>query len=289
MRERAIGSIGVVVVGLVPALLGGPVFALALTALLLVGYSEFVRLSGHLDAQPMSLGYGAILLFGTAALLGGRNDALLAATATAVGLPLIVVVFGNARSTAAVQDWAFTVAGILYLGLPLFAGVTLRRQSGSVDAAWLAELSGAISPGWADAPRGLGWLLIVILATWFGDTAAYLVGRSFGRRPLLPRVSPKKTVEGSIGGLGGSAIAGAAGVALFGLGVPVLVGGLVGLILGAAGQVGDLAESFLKRQAGIKDSGTLIRGHGGMLDRIDALLFTLVAGYLLVLFVERWI
>ena len=87
----------------------------------------------------------------------------------------------------------------------------------------------------------------MILATWLGDTFAYLVGRSRGRRPLLPQVSPKKTVEGSIGGLVGSALAGGIGAVAFGLAVPVWLGAVIGLGLGAVGQLGDLAESLLKR------------------------------------------
>ena len=111
----------------------------------------------------------------------------------------------------------------------------------------------------------------MILATWLGDTGAYLVGRSFGRTPLLPAVSPKKTVEGLVGGLVGSMLAGGIGAVLFGLDVPWHLGVVLGLALGVIGQLGDLCESLLKRQAGVKDSGTLIPGHGGMLDRIDAL------------------
>ncbi len=104
---------------------------------------------------------------------------------------------------------------------------------------------------------------------------------------MLPRVSPKKTVEGSIGGLVGSALAGGIGSAVFGLGVSPWVGTAVGLGLGLVGQIGDLGESLLKRQVGVKDSGALIPGHGGVLDRIDALLFALAVGWPLVHVIDR--
>lgn len=289
MRDRTISSIGVVAVGLVPALFGGPIFAVVLTILMIVGYGEFQRIANHVGARPTSLGSIVLLGFAAVALAGGREEALLGVTAAAIVLGLVLALVGDARpSPGAVQDWAYTATGSLYLGLPLFTGIAIRQLDGNVDATWLRDLSGSLSLGWDAAPRGLGWLLIVILATWFGDTGAYLVGRSLGRRPLLPKVSPKKTVEGSIGGLVGSMIAGGGGVVLLGLDVPWLLGAAFGLVLGAAGQVGDLSESLLKRQAGIKDSGTLIRGHGGVLDRIDALIFALVTAFVLIPLVERW-
>jgi phosphatidate cytidylyltransferase len=114
-----------------------------------------------------------------------------------------------------------------------------------------------------------------------------LVGRIVGRRPLIPRVSPNKTVEGAVGGLVGAALTGALAVRLFGLDLPVGVGLSLGAVIGVVGQLGDLAESLLKRQAGVKDSGNLIPGHGGMLDRIDALLFSFALGWPLAGIVDR--
>jgi len=289
MRDRAISSIGVVAVGLVPAFIGGPVFALVLSALMLIGYSEFRRIAARLDSQVSAIGFGVLIGFAIFALAGGREEAVLGGCAAAVAFPLIRTLTGPIRpAPGAMQDWVFSSAGTLYLALPLFSGIAIRQDAGPVESAWLSDLTDTLSLGWDAAPRGLGWLLIVILATWFGDTGAYLVGRSLGRRPLLPAVSPKKTIEGSVGGLSGSMLAGGLGVVLFGLGVPWFLGIAFGLVLGIVGQVGDLSESLLKRQAGVKDSGTLIRGHGGILDRIDALIFALVAGFVLIPLVERW-
>ena len=119
-------------------------------------------------------------------------------------------------------------------------------------------------------PRRLILLLFVII--WVGDTCAYYGGRALGRHPLAPRVSPKKTVEGAIAGLLGSVIAGTIGGVWF-LGEPWP--GLAGIsaLTAVAGQVGDLAESVLKRSAGVKDSSSILPGHGGILDRLDSLFF----------------
>lgn len=121
-------------------------------------------------------------------------------------------------------------------------------------------------------PNGLTWTLLVFFLVWSTDTGAYLVGRTFGRHPLAPQVSPKKTVEGSLGGLLFSMAVGwvfwrSAGGASweFYLGLALLIG--------ISGQIGDLFESAIKRSAGVKDSGRLIPGHGGILDRFDSFVF----------------
>jgi phosphatidate cytidylyltransferase len=289
MRDRAISSIGVVAVGLIPAFAGGPVFAAVFAVLMIVGFDEYRRMAGILGVEILSLASVLLLPFGIAALAGGREEALLASIAGAALLPVVLDLRGDGRpAPAAVQTWAFTTTGLSYLGIPLFAAVAIRETEGGIDAEWMSDLAGWLSPSWDASPRGLAWLLIVILATWFGDTGAYLVGRAIGRTPLLPAVSPKKTVEGSVGGLIGSMLAGGLGAVEFGLDVPWYLGAAFGLLLGVVGQVGDLCESLLKRQAGVKDSGTLIRGHGGVLDRVDALIFALVAGFATIPLVERW-
>src|SRR5262245_1902704 len=121
-------------------------------------------------------------------------------------------------------------------------------------------------------------IIVLFCIIWAGDTAAYYCGRAFGRHLLAPKVSPKKTVEGSIAGLAGSMVAGAlAGRWL--LGEPWL--SLLGVSAAAAiaGQVGDLAESVLKRSAGVKDSSSILPGHGGILDRLDSLFFAVPVFY----------
>jgi phosphatidate cytidylyltransferase len=179
------------------------------------------------------------------------------------------------------------LAGTAYLTVPAIAAIELRQRGGSVSPEWVGDVTGWFSLGWAGHERGFAWLAFVISVTWLGDTGAYLFGRSFGRRALIPSISPKKTVEGLIGGLIASVVIGLVANEVMGLELPVLAAAGAALVLSVVGVVGDLAESLLKRQAGVKDSGSLIPGHGGMLDRIDALLFTWTAGWYIAILCDR--
>lgn len=114
------------------------------------------------------------------------------------------------------------------------------------------------------------WLLLAIGATWAADVGAYVVGSLAGRRKIAPRISPGKTWEGTFGGFGAAALAVLGIAALFGLGRPEAA--VAAVAIGPVAFAGDLLESWLKRRAGVKDSGSLFPGHGGMLDRIDSLL-----------------
>jgi phosphatidate cytidylyltransferase len=214
--------------------------------------------------------------------------ALLGVTSLAVFLPMAGATLRKSLD-GAFADWALAAAGTLYLGLPVFAAIELRSMPGSVDAGWVDDLADALSFGWDAFPRGLAWLISVILITWAADAFAYIVGRQFGRRKLSPVVSPNKSVEGLIGGSIAAAITGALTLAVFGLDDRIWIGAIVGAVLSITGLFGDLAESVLKRQAGVKDSGALIPGHGGMLDRLDALLFNFVAGLYLALLVDHFV
>lgn len=131
-------------------------------------------------------------------------------------------------------------------------------------------------------PDGWIWLIFTLTATWATDTMAYFVGMAFGRRRIAPALSPKKTLEGAVGGFAGSILVAAAFSFIYSF-LPLSKVLLLGLTLGAAAQVGDLLESAFKRQAGVKDSSDLIPGHGGILDRIDSTLFTAPLVYYFVL------
>jgi phosphatidate cytidylyltransferase len=154
-------------------------------------------------------------------------------------------------SSTTVARAGILLMGPLYTGLPLGAVASIRMTSGA------------------------GQVLLLILIVAASDSAQYYTGRMFGRHKLAPAVSPAKTVEGAIGGLVFATVAGAvAGPRLSHIeSLTPLVGALVGLFVAAFGIVGDLFESLLKRSAGVKDSSTLIPGHGGVLDRIDSYLF----------------
>ena len=164
---------------------------------------------------------------------------------------LTVLLFPPGRKEG-IGRWAMGVAGALYIGLPFNYLLLLYSQPSGL--------------------RGLLWLVILVAALALSDSAALLVGKSVGRHPFLPAISPRKTWEGAIGGLLCAVAAMALGTALL-LGVPWWLGVLLGLAVGVLGTAGDLVESQLKRLAGVKDSSTLIPGHGGILDRLDSMLF----------------
>jgi phosphatidate cytidylyltransferase len=147
---------------------------------------------------------------------------------------------------------AIAVLGTTYVGL---LGGSLIRLRGD----------------FRDGSKLVFFLLIVV---WLGDTAAYYVGRRFGRHKLSPRISPKKTIEGLVGGIGVSILAAAAIHFTFFPTFPLIHAVIAGAILSVAGVIGDLAESMWKRSAAVKDSGTWIPGHGGFLDRFDSIFYT---------------
>ncbi len=157
----------------------------------------------------------------------------------------------------ATEPAANTLLAVLYIGWLLGYGILLQRS----------------------VPRGDELILFVVGVTWIGETMAYVVGSTLGRRKLAPVISPRKTVEGAIAQVAASVLTGAALGAwlLPACGVATALAG--GALLGVVGQVGDLTESVIKRSVGTKDTGGIIPGHGGVLDRIDSLLFNLPAFY----------
>jgi CDP-diglyceride synthetase len=186
---------------------------------------------------------------------------------------------------------AIVLLSVVSFGL----GVALRelwmlRRAGAaallqlvVAAAGLVGLLylGSIGDRGAAHPTATGyrvWLLLAVVATWAADVGAYAVGSRWGRRKIAPRISPGKTWEGTFGGFGAAALAVLGIAALFGLGRPEAA--VAAITIGPAAFAGDLLESWMKRRAGVKDSGALFPGHGGMLDRIDSLaaVAILVAG-----------
>ncbi len=290
MQSRVIGSVLVVIVSLVPLLFGGPVFTLFMVLLGIAGYREYLRLVAPVNptgtGSYADVGYGLVAAWGCAALVDDTTFSLLLVAILSVVLPLIMLLT-RPMQPGGFSAWSFTSIGSLYLGLPIYAAVETRSRSGTIDAVWLSEAAQRLSIGWDPAPRGLAWVLTVILAIWIGDSVALFAGRASGRRKLAPMISPNKSQEGAIAGLLASMVVGAVTFQGFGLGDWKL-GLSAGAVLGFAGQIGDLAESVLKRQAGVKDSGSVIPGHGGVLDRIDALLFAFPAGFLMAVGLERF-
>lgn len=208
--------------------------------------------------------------------------------ALAVFLPLMSAT-RRKNLSGATTDWALSAAGTLYLGAALFGAVQLRTIPGTVSRQWLTDLDASLSFAWANAPRGLAWLITVILCTWLADTFAYMAGSKIGRHKLSPVVSPNKSKEGFAAGMLAAAVTAVICFWGFGLTPHWLWGLLFGAIIASIGLYGDLAESVLKRDAGVKDSSDLIPGHGGLLDRIDALIFTFVAGWFLAIAFDCWL
>lgn len=279
MRQRAVSSIGVVLVGLLPALLGGWIFAIAFTAIAVIAYREAIAITLPYPSSLKVIGAAVVALAGVLAATGTGRDGAAAISVLAVGLPLAAAVFVS--KTRAIEQWNAVAASTLYLALPTFAAVDLRGDVALSARAWVREMAGIVPGVPEGSGGGLAWFLLALLVTWLSDTFAYLTGRTWGRRKLIPRVSPNKTVEGAIGGLLAAVVTAVACDALFGMKIGPLLAIGIGIVLGAAGQIGDLAESMLKRMRGVKDSGTLIPGHGGMLDRIDALVFVIVTAWLI--------
>lgn len=275
MRQRSVSAIGVVVVGLVPALLGGIIFPIAFTIIALLAFREVLPLLKLERREFQIIGSACIVLAGILAWRYPDGRYLPLVMGISVLLPLAYIVFDRA-GTPDRRDWTTAVGATLYLVLPTFAAIAIRGMDGTVDQSWFRTFSNAM-PGNDRASEGLGWFLMALLITWMSDTAAYLIGKSIGRTKLIPRVSPNKTVEGALGGVIAAGITAVVCVVGFGLDMHPLTAVIFGIGIGIVGILGDLSESVLKRRAGVKDSSNLIPGHGGMLDRIDALIFILVA------------
>ncbi len=162
--------------------------------------------------------------------------------------------------------WSLTLSGAAYIGWTLAHFVLLRDISHPLLPSSPLRLLRLDS--------GAAWIVFVLAVTFLSDTGAYFTGRAFGRHRMAPYISPKKSWEGAAGGVVLATLAGVGFTPLLGLPIDPWVGGLLGAIGSVAGQAGDLAESLIKRQVDIKDSGKIIPGHGGLLDRVDSLLFT---------------
>ena len=232
---------------------GGLGFQALVLAVVLLGLREYELLARAAGRRPFQ---AAMLLLGGGVAAGLERGWPAVALITAAVLVLSSATLLRRDRRGFVADVATSVFGVVYVALP---------------GAHLGMLRGLEHPDPLAGARALGLLAAV---TWACDTFAYVVGVSMGRTPLVPSISPKKSREGAVGGLLAAGAAGWLVAETFGAPLLSPLAGLtLGLICGVAGQVGDLVESALKRDAGVKDTAGLLPGHGGVLDRFDSLFF----------------
>lgn len=262
-------------------LLGEPWLSSVVGLLIFLAMVELIALldaAGFSPPQVVALAAGLVvgvagLVAANQALVGGALAEMLRATdppglavvayASAV-LLLGIAGFTRAEPRDGFMTWAVTSFGVAYVGLlaPFIVVVAHLGPPGGSASSPIGALH---------MHAGSAWMLLLLLVVWGYDSGAYLTGRWLGRRRLIGHISPSKTVEGLVGGLLAATAAAGVGAWLIGLDPwqPLLIGPLIGL----AAQAGDLAESLVKRAAGRKESGFLVPGHGGVLDRIDSFLF----------------
>jgi phosphatidate cytidylyltransferase len=234
-------------------------FLLVLPAAL-IGAWELFNMTHPGDRLSQAMGVGMSAAASLALYTSDGDTRVLVTMIVVVPLagPLLTLVRLGDMKTAALRACAMGF-GPLYLGVPLTLLAIMRRDLG------------------ADGPA---YVVLTIMFAWFGDTGGYFAGRFLGRHKLYEAVSPKKTIEGSIGGLGGSVFGALLAHFWFLPSLSLPHGIILALVAGALGQAGDLGESALKRSTGVKDSGAIVPGHGGILDRVDALLVTSAVTFL---------
>ncbi|MDD5127954.1 MAG: phosphatidate cytidylyltransferase [Dehalococcoidales bacterium] len=242
-----------------------PWFSVLLAVWGLLAVQEFYRLTGILKCNSLAIfGMAWTLLFITCPHFTAflTTPRLLS---SAIVLSLIVLLFRKQKE-GAWADWSWMMAGILYIGWLLSYMVALRLDAGKE------------------------WVLLALFATFGSDTLAYFVGRALGKHKMAPRISPEKSWEGAAAGVFGAVIVVILINLWFKMGLSYGQQIFIGIVISVLGQFGDLAKSLLKRNVGVKESGNLLPGHGGVLDRTDSVLFAgVTAYYLFIVITSGWL
>jgi len=259
-RRNEGSDLGARVLAAIPAIIfaifivsqGGTVFAVGIALLGVMACAELFRMMKR-PGPPIVAGYLTVIALVFAARFGDREQVLLV---LAISVPVVFFV-SLLRPRLENASWGMAVAflAIMWIGMAVAHAMLLRKL-----------------------PHGGGLLLDVLIGTFLGDTGAYFAGRTWGRRKLSPRLSPNKTVEGLLGGIVVATLAfwGAGLYQDWLNGIDALI---IGLSVALAAPIGDLFESLIKRDNAVKDTGRVFGAHGGVLDRLDAVFFTIVTAY----------
>lgn len=261
MLTRTLTALVLAMIGVPAIIYGGVFFWLFMAVFVTVAVWEYTRLMRGANFEPQVL----LTIVGVLGLFTVRTRYPEYSEAALTGLVLLamslhLLAFERGRDQAA-GDFAITVTGLIYMG---WIGSYLVK---------LREL-----------PGGLFWFLLVLPSVWFADSGAYLIGKNMGKHKLAPRLSPKKTWEGYFGGILFGVLAGMLFAWLWrnNISVTLFNGAVIGLFMATLTTLGDLGESMIKRQAGMKDSSHILPGHGGIFDRIDTWLWGSALGYYLI-------
>jgi phosphatidate cytidylyltransferase len=294
LSQRILGGAIVAVVFLIPLFVGYWLMALLVFLLATLAVYELGQLIEKLGYRPVyvaSIGLTALIIIDTAARSPRIPLVDIAITLGVLGT-LVWLMFRAEDFGRAIIEWGLTLIGPFYLGWTLAHFVLLRDLSNGATSTTLP---------WSFWPAaGILWAGTALFGTWASDVGAYFTGRFLGRHKLYPRISPAKTWEGVYGGTALSVIV--LGLLFYfapgwGLvneptgGPPLWVHGIIlGFLVSGSGILGDLCESFIKRGTGVKDASQLIPGHGGLLDRLDSLVFSVpVVYYYLVYVMANWL